>query len=183
MRSGLYVNFGVNRNAPRITGVWNITFQNALQSTSRIRFRHQSGPPPCSAPKTSVPAEARSGPLALAEPFAASASAASATPAKSQSFRRCIYPSLSGLDLRAGTPKRRADRRDRSEAHYANGDSRSRGGLARITRTNREIRERVAETPKAHGSCAFGTDVSRSVDVRSRRKRTSSNIVEPDAIA
>src|SRR3954466_1103938 len=94
MRSGLYVNFGVNRKAPRITGVWNTTFQNALQSTSRIRFRHQSGPPPCSAPKTSVPAllaEALSGPLTLAEPVAASASAASTTPAKSQSLRRCIY--------------------------------------------------------------------------------------------
>src|SRR3954447_24605899 len=94
MRSGLYVNFGVNRKAPRITGVWNTTFQNALQSTSRIRLRHQSGPPPCSAPKTSVPAlfaEALSGPLPLAEPVAASASAASTTPAKSQSLRRCIY--------------------------------------------------------------------------------------------
>src|SRR2546423_7745901 len=152
IRSGLYLNFGVKRNAPRTTAVWNITFQNALQSTSRIRFRHQSGPPPCSARKTSVPpAEARSGPLTLAEPFAASASAASATPAKSQSFRRCIYPSLSGLDLRAGTRKRRAVRRDRSEAHYANRDSRSRDGLAWITRSNQAIRERVAETPKAHG--------------------------------
>src|SRR5690348_17969963 len=91
--------------APRITGVWNTTFQNALQSDLRIRFRHQSGPPPCSAPKTSVPAlfaEALSGPLTLAEPVAASASAARTAPAKSQSFRRCIYPSFSGLDLRAG---------------------------------------------------------------------------------
>src|SRR3954464_9074631 len=97
MRSGLYVNFGVNRKAPRITGVWNTTFQNALQSTSRIRLRHQSGPPPCSAPKTNVPAllaEALSGPLTLAEPVAASASAASTTPAKSQSLRRCIDPSF-----------------------------------------------------------------------------------------
>src|SRR6266508_6926690 len=94
IRSGAYVNLGVKINAPRITGVWNTTFQNALQSTSRIRFRHQSGPPPCSAPKTSVPAllaEALSGPLTLAEPVAASASAASTTPAKSQSLRRCIY--------------------------------------------------------------------------------------------
>src|SRR5881275_2531932 len=94
IRSGLYLNFGVNRKAPRTTGVWNTTFQNALQSTSRIRFKHQSGPPPCSAPKTSVPAlddEALSGPLTLAEPVAASASAASTTPAKSQSLRRCIY--------------------------------------------------------------------------------------------
>src|SRR3954469_15746054 len=94
IRSGLYLNAGVNRKAPRMTGVWNTTFQNALQSTSRIRFRHQSGPPPCSAPKTSVPAlfaEALSGPLTLAEPVAASASAASTTPAKSQSLRRCIY--------------------------------------------------------------------------------------------
>src|SRR5436190_10786020 len=94
IRSGAYVNFGVNRKAPRTTGVWNTTFQNALQSTSRIRFKHQSGPPPCSAPKTSVPAfedEALSGPLTLAEPVAASASAASTTPAKSQSLRRCIY--------------------------------------------------------------------------------------------
>src|SRR4029078_4290089 len=90
----LYVNFGVNRKAPRMTGVWNTTFQNALQSTSRIRLRHQYGPPPCSAPKTSVPAlfaEPLSGPLTLAEPVAASASAASTTPAKSQSLRRCIY--------------------------------------------------------------------------------------------
>src|SRR5215831_17445049 len=93
-RSGLYLKFGVNRKAPRITGVWNTTFQNALQSTSRIRLRHQSGPPPCSAPKTSVPALfdlALSGPLTLAEPVAASASATSTTPAKSQSLRRCIY--------------------------------------------------------------------------------------------
>src|SRR5215208_6568601 len=122
MRSGLYVNWGVNRKAPRTTGVWNTTFQNALQSTSRIRFRHQSGPPPCSAPKTSVPAlfaEAPSGPLTLAEPVAASASAASTAPAKSQSFRRCIYPSLSGLDLRAGA----CDHNWQVEAHYANRDS------------------------------------------------------------
>src|SRR4051795_11479812 len=101
MRSGLYVNFGVNRKAPRITGVWNTTFQNALQSTSRIRLRHQSGPPPCSAPKTRVPAfedEALSGPLTLAEPVAASASAASTTPAKSQSLRRCIYSLRSFYD-------------------------------------------------------------------------------------
>src|SRR5436305_14208027 len=133
MRSGLYVNFGVNKKAPRITGVWNMTFQNALQSTSRMRFRHQSGPPPCSAPKTSVsPAEARSGPLTLADPVAVSASAASAVPAKSQSFRRCIDPSLSGLDLRAGTRESRAVGLDRSEAHYANRDSRSRNGLGRI---------------------------------------------------
>src|SRR6476659_3146442 len=77
-----------------MTGVWNTTFQNALQSISRIRFRHQSGPPPCSAPQTSVPALLESwlaGPLTLAEPVAASASAASTTPAKSQSLRRCIY--------------------------------------------------------------------------------------------
>src|SRR5580765_4649016 len=77
-----------------MTGVWNTTFQNALQSMSRIRFRHQSGPPPCSAPQTSVPALLESwlaGPLTLAEPVAASASAASTTPAKSQSLRRCIY--------------------------------------------------------------------------------------------
>src|SRR2546423_11808939 len=152
IRSGLYLNAGVNRTAPRTTGVWSIAFQNALQSTSRIRSRHQSGPPPCSAPKTSVPpAEAHSGPLTLAEPFAASASAASATPAKSQSFRRCIYPSLSGLDLRTGTRKRRAVGRVRREAHYANRASRSGEGLARITRTNQAISERVAETPKAHG--------------------------------
>src|SRR6266566_5993041 len=102
IRSGLYLNAGVNRKAPRMTGVWNTTFQNALQSTSRIRFRHQSGPPPCSAPKTSVPAdlaEALSGPLTLAEPVAASASAASTTPAKSQSFRRCIYSLRSFMGL------------------------------------------------------------------------------------
>src|SRR5919108_253755 len=77
-----------------MTGVWNTTFQNALQSTSRIRLRHQSGPPPCSAPKTRVPAlfdAALLGPLTLAEPVAASASAASTTPAKSQSLRRCDY--------------------------------------------------------------------------------------------
>src|SRR6266508_3717881 len=122
IRSGLYVNLGVNRNAPRTTGVWNTTFQNALQSTSRIRFKHQSGPPPCSAPKTSVPAllpEALFGPLTLAEPVAASASAASTAPAKSQSFRRCIYPSLSGLDLGAGARDhtcRGPVRRTRSEA-------------------------------------------------------------------
>src|SRR5213596_892756 len=103
MRSGLYVNFGVNRKAPRTTGVWNTTFQNALQSTSKIRFRHQSGPPPCSAPKTSVPAflaDALSGPLTLAEPVAASASAASTTPAKSQSLRLCIYSLRSSMGLR-----------------------------------------------------------------------------------
>src|SRR5438093_61698 len=43
-----------------------------------IRFRHQSGPPPCSAPKTSVPAllaAAPSGPLTLAAPVAAGARA------------------------------------------------------------------------------------------------------------
>src|SRR3954462_12511498 len=94
IRSGLYLNAGVNRKAPRMTGVWNTTFQNALQSMSRIRFRHQSGPPPCSAPQTSVPALLESwlaGPLTLAEPVAASASAASTTPAKSQRLRRCIY--------------------------------------------------------------------------------------------
>src|SRR5436190_16081470 len=103
IRSGAYVNFGVNRKAPRITGVWNTTFQNALQSTSRIRLRHQSGPPPCSAPKTSVPALfalALSGPLTLAEPVAASANAASTTPAKSQSFRRCIYSLRSSIAAR-----------------------------------------------------------------------------------
>src|SRR5262245_1851927 len=129
-------------NAPRITGVWNTTFQNALQSTSRIRFRHQSGPPPCSAPKTSVPAlfaEALSGPLTLAEPVAASASAASTAPAKSQSFRRCIYPSFSGLDLRA----RAQAHTFRVEAHYANGDSGNPAVLARITRSNRSIRQCV----------------------------------------
>src|SRR5436189_4497418 len=107
MRSGLYVNFGVNRKAPRITGVWNTTFQNALQSTSRIRLRHQSGPPPCSAPKTRVPAfddEALSGPLTLAEPVAASASAASTTPAKSQSLRRCIYSLRSFYGGAAASP-------------------------------------------------------------------------------
>src|SRR5262245_9456124 len=103
-RSGLYLKLGVNRKAPRMTGVWNTTFQNALQSTSRIRFRHQSGPPPCSAPKTRVPALfdlALSGPLTLAEPVAASASAASATPAKSQSLRRCIYSLRSSMAARA----------------------------------------------------------------------------------
>src|SRR6188472_3000331 len=85
-----------------MTGVWNTTFQNALQSTSRIRLRHQSGPPPCSAPKTSVPAfedEALLGPFTLAEPVAASASAASTTPAKSQSLRRCIYSLRSSMGL------------------------------------------------------------------------------------
>src|SRR5262245_1172440 len=103
IRSGLYVNLGVNRKAPRMTGVWNMTFQNALQSMSRIRLRHQSGPPPCSAPKTSVPALlalALSGPLTLAEPVAASASAASTTPAKSQSLRRCIYSLRSSMGVR-----------------------------------------------------------------------------------
>src|SRR3954466_6831201 len=84
-----------------MTGVWNTTFQNALQSMSRIRFRHQSGPPPCSAPQISVPALLESwlaGPLTLAEPVAASASAASTTPAKSQSLRRCIYSLRSFYD-------------------------------------------------------------------------------------
>src|SRR6188508_2420256 len=145
-------------NAPRITGVWNTTFQNALQSTSRIRFKHQSGPPPCSAPKTSVPAlfaEAPSGPLTLAEPVAASASAASTTPAKSQSFRRCIYPSFSGLDLRACA----CVHVGRVEAHYANGDSRTDDRLARITRSNRAIRRGVMKTSKAHRKCAFDTEV------------------------
>src|SRR5215831_8542881 len=102
-RSGLYANLGVKMKAPRMTGVWNTTFQNALQSTSRIRLRHQSGPPPCSAPKTSVPALfalALSGPLTLAEPVAASASAASTTPAKSQSLRRCIYSLRSSMATR-----------------------------------------------------------------------------------
>src|SRR2546423_14121503 len=101
IRSGLYLNAGVNRKAPRMTGVWNTTFQNALQSTSRIKFRHQSGPPPCSAPKTSVPAcddEAASGPLTLAEPVAASASAANTTPTKNQSLRRGIDFLLSRRD-------------------------------------------------------------------------------------
>src|SRR4051812_22408974 len=142
IRSGLYANFGVKMNAPRITGVWNTTFQNALQSTSRIRLRHQSGPPPCSAPKTSVPAlfaEALSGPLTLADPVAASASAARTAPAKSQSFRRCIYPSLSGLDLGA----RAWDDACQIEAHYANGDSRTRERLARITSSNQSIRRRA----------------------------------------
>src|SRR5881398_653438 len=112
IRSGLYLNAGVNRKAPRITGVWNTTFQNALQSTSRIRLRHQSGPPPCSAPKTSVPAlfaEALSGPLTLAEPVAASASAASATPAKSQSLLRCIYSLRSIYGDAAAPPHFRPD--------------------------------------------------------------------------
>src|SRR6188472_3075900 len=106
-----------------MTGVWNTTFQNALQSTSRIRLRHQSGPPPCSAPKTSVPAllaEALSGPFTLAEPVAAIASAASSAPARSQSLRRCIDPSFLGFDLRAGTKDRFrcAHTRARSHAHY-----------------------------------------------------------------
>src|SRR5690349_3837171 len=129
-------------NAPRITGVWNTTFQNALQSTSRIKFRHQSGPPPCSAPKTRVPAlfaDALSGPLTLAEPVAASASAASTAPAKSQSFRRCIYPSFSGLDLRACA----CVHIGQVEAHYGNGDSGTRSLLARITRSNQSIRRHV----------------------------------------
>src|SRR5213596_2649028 len=150
IRSGAYVNFGVNRKAPRITGVWNTTFQNALQSTSRIRFKHQSGPPPCSAPKTSVPAlfaEALSGPLTLAEPVAASASAARTAPAKSQSFRRCIYPSLSGLDLGA----RAWDAACQIETHYANGDSGTRNRLARITSSNRSIRLRVRKHRRRTG--------------------------------
>src|SRR3954468_22064809 len=154
MRSGLYVNFGVKMNAPRITGVWNTTFQNALQSTSRIRFKHQSGPPPCSAPKTSVPAlfaEAPSGPLTLAEPVAASASAARTAPAKSQSFRRCIYPSFSGLDLRAGA----CDHTCRSEAHYGNGDSGSRKRLARITTSNDAINQTVCKNIEGALGCAF----------------------------
>src|SRR6266550_6257578 len=157
-------------NAPRITGVWNTTFQNALQSTSRIRFKHQSGPPPCSAPKTSVPAlpaEAPSGPLTLAEPVAASTRAANTTPAKSQSFRRCIYPSLLGLDLRTGKRDhvcRRVGSRARSDAHYPNRDLRSRIELARITRTNQMITERVtrarnAHAPKTRARRASGTDV------------------------
>src|SRR5207237_5661763 len=77
------------------------------QSTSRITFRHQSGPPPCSAPKTSVPALLAAlvpGPLTLAEPVAASASAASTTPAKSQSLRRCIYSLRSLMGTAAAVP-------------------------------------------------------------------------------
>src|SRR2546421_5628912 len=86
-----------------MTGVSKTTFQNSPQSTSRMTFRHQSGPPPCSAPKTSVPALLAAlvpGPLTLAEPVAASASAASTTPAKSQSLRRCIYSLRSLMGLR-----------------------------------------------------------------------------------
>src|ERR1044072_3022902 len=136
-------------NAPRITGVWNTTFQNALQSTSRIRFKHQSGPPPCSAPKTNVPAlldAAPSGPLTLAEPVAASASAARTTPANSQSSRRCLYPSFSGLDLRAGA----CEHTCRSEAHYGNEDSGSRQRLADITSANDAVNQTCAKTSKAH---------------------------------
>src|SRR5215210_7235747 len=130
IRSGLYVNLGVNRKAPRITGVWNTTFQNALQSTSRIRFKHQSGPPPCSAPKTRVPAlpaEALSGPLTLAEPVAASASAASTTPAKSQSLRRCIYSLRSFRDC--GRSPIRSSHPLRGGPHSATGDPFSPGLL------------------------------------------------------
>src|SRR5438105_10143258 len=100
-----------------------MTFQNAPQSTSRIRLRHQSGPPPCSAPKINVPAfpdEALLGPLTLAEPVAASVSAASTTPARSQSLRRCIDPSLLGDDLRAGTARHSSNTRTHSSPHYAN---------------------------------------------------------------
>src|SRR5438270_10361197 len=103
IRSGLYWKPGVNTNAPRMTGVSKTTFQNSPQSTSRITLRHQSGPPPCSAPKTSVPALLAAllpDPLILAEPVAASASAASTTPAKSQSLRRCIYSLRSFMGLR-----------------------------------------------------------------------------------
>src|SRR5262249_40632556 len=90
--------------------------------------------------------DARSGPPTLADPVAASARAAKTAPAKSQSFRRCIYPSFSGLELRTRT----RDRRCQVEAHYANGDSGSRARLARITRSNQAITRRVTETSKAH---------------------------------
>src|SRR6266550_667602 len=76
---------------PRRTGVRNTLFQNSPQSFTRTWFRHQSGPPPCSAPNTTVPASWLAGPLTFAEPVAVSASAKSTAPAKSQSLRRCIY--------------------------------------------------------------------------------------------
>src|SRR6476659_10268977 len=154
MRSGLYVNFGVNRKAPRMTGVWNTTFQNALQSTSRIRLRHQSGPPPCSAPKMSVPAlaaETLPAPFTLAEPVAASASAANTTPAQSQSFRRCIDPSLLGFDLRARTTWLLASTRTHSSPHCTNRDLRTERELAVISRTNHVIRKRRARRDERKG--------------------------------
>src|SRR2546423_13500982 len=123
-------------NAPRITGVWNTTFQNALQSTSRIRFKHQSGPPPCSAPKTSVPAfddEAASGPLTLAEPEAASASAANTTPTKNQSLRRGIDFLLSRRDRTWHSVGHRTHRRLRIDTHR---DCRWARELAEITSAN-----------------------------------------------
>src|SRR6266545_6128750 len=79
---------------PRRTGVKNTLFQNSPQSFERTWFRHQSGPPPCSAPNTIVPASFAfwlAGPLTFAEPVAVSASAKSTAPAKSQNLRRCIY--------------------------------------------------------------------------------------------
>src|SRR5215213_4389148 len=92
-------------NAPRMTGVWKITFQNAAQSMSRMRLRHQSGPPPCSAPKTSVPAsfaDAAFGPPILADPVAAIVSAARASAVNSQNVCLCIDPPSSqvGCDER-----------------------------------------------------------------------------------
>src|ERR1041384_6377033 len=137
-------------NAPRMSGVWNTTFQNALQSTSRIKFRHQSGPPPCSAPKTSVPALfalALSGPLTLAEPVAASASAASTTPAKSQSFGRCIYSLL--LRPRSANRSVRAPLRDR-------------GAL-------RERRLGIARTVSAHNEVESGHHSARHKNIEGAR--------------
>jgi hypothetical protein len=70
-----------------------------------------------------------------------------------------MYPSLSGLDLRAG-----ARNGGHSEAHYAQ----PRLVIARAVSANNDVecddQKTRRETPKAHCSCAFDADVSRSAD-------------------
>src|SRR6476620_11831525 len=97
MRSGFLRKSGVGRKAPRITGVSKKTFQLSLQSPSST-FRHQSGPPPCSAATTTVLASLDPVMPSLAEPVAANVSAASATPANGQSLRFCIAAFLFDLE-------------------------------------------------------------------------------------